>query len=70
MKAAEVADIMNKHGKELETTMAKFSDSKHRQADELHRKLAQRRKAREDALREKQAKEVNYCKVLGIRTER
>ena len=60
MKAAEVADIMNKYGKNLEATMNKHNDTKQRQADELHRKLAQRRKGREDALREKQVKEVRH----------
>ena len=58
MKAAEVADIMNKYGKDLEATMNKHNNSKQRQAGELHRKLAQRRKAKEDALRDKHLKEV------------
>ena len=58
MKAAEVADIMNKYSKNLDATMTKHNDTKQRQAEELHRKLAQRRKGREDALRDKQAKEV------------
>lgn len=58
MKAAEVADIMNNYGKNLDTTMTKHSETKQRLADELHRKLTQRRKAREDALTDKHTKEV------------
>ena len=55
-----MADIMNKYGKDLEATMNKHNNTKQRAADELHRKLAQRRKAREDALRDKHVKEVKY----------
>lgn len=38
--------------------MNQHSSDKSRQMGDLHRKLAMRRKAREDALREKQTKEV------------
>jgi hypothetical protein len=46
--------------------MNQHSSSKDRQTNDLHRKLAMRRKAREDALREKQSREVKQFTSFGF----
>ena len=56
--AADIANIMSNYGKNLDDTMNKHRNNRTRQTDELHRKLAMRRQAREQDLREKQKKEV------------
>lgn len=58
---------MSKYSKNLDDTMNKYRNSRDRQTDELHRKLAMRRQAREQALREKQKKEVNILHIHLIK---
>ena len=58
MQADQVAKVITAYGKNLDDTMNKQSMEKARQSEELRRKLAMRRKAKEDALRRKQEKEV------------
>lgn len=59
LKDGQVKDIMGRYEKDLEASMNKHNLDKDRQADDLRRRLAERRKKKEQLLHEKHKQEVS-----------
>lgn len=61
MNDSKVKDIISNYEKNFDSNMSKYESDKERQAAELRRKLAEKRKRREAQLKEKHNKEVSFC---------
>lgn len=64
LKDGQVKDIMGRYEKDLEASMNKHNIDKDRQADDLRRRLAERRKKKEQLLHEKHKQEVSFFLYL------
>ena len=60
LSEAEIAAVLAQHEKDLAATRAKLAGGRDRHMDELRQKLAQRRRQREETLRNKHSQEVSH----------